>query len=92
MRVISLLIVLSAAALASGCYSFTGSSVPSHLKTIAIALFEDQSGFGEPGMREKFTRQLIELFTSDNSLELADRTTADSILEGTITSMRDEPA
>ena len=40
----------------SGCaYSFSGSSVPKHLKTIAIPLFEDQSGFGEPGLKENFT-------------------------------------
>lgn len=84
------LVVIAAAA--SGCYSFTGSSVPAHLKTIAIALFDDQSGFGEPGVREKFTNTLISLFTSDNNLEIAPKTTADSILEGTVTAIRDEPA
>ena len=58
----------------SGCaYSFTGASVPPHLKTIAIPLVDDQSGLGEPGLREKFTTELIQLFTSDNSLEVADR-------------------
>ena len=65
----------------SGCvYSFSGSSVPKHLKTIAIPLFEDQSGFGEPGLKENFTTSLINLFVNDNSLEVADRNTADSIL------------
>ena len=40
----------------AGCaYSFTGASVPSHLKTVAIPLVDDQSGFGEPGLREYFT-------------------------------------
>jgi hypothetical protein len=76
----------------SGCYSFTGSSVPKHLKTIAIALFDDQSGFGEAGVREQFTSKLIDLFTSDNNLEIADKTNADSILEGTVTAIRDDPA
>ena len=37
-------------------YSFTGASVPPHLKTVAIPLVDDQSGFGEPGLREDFTR------------------------------------
>src|SRR5512140_2014269 len=77
----------------AGCaYSFTGASVPSHLKTVAIPLVDDQSGFGEPGLREYFTNQLTTLFINDNSLEVADRTHADSILEGAITGVSDAPA
>jgi hypothetical protein len=77
----------------SGCaYSFSGSSVPPHLKTVAIPLFEDQSGFGEPGLRENFTKRLIDLFINDNSLEVADRNTADSILEGSILTVADAPS
>jgi Lipopolysaccharide-assembly len=77
----------------SGCvYSFTGSSVPKQLKTIAIPLFEDQSGFGEPGLKENFTTSLINLFVNDNSLEVADRNTADSILEGSIIAVQDAPS
>ncbi len=77
----------------SGCmYSFTGSSVPPHLKTIAIPLFEDQSGFGEPNLREDLTKQLINLFVNDNSLALADRSNADSMLDGTVTSVSDAPS
>ena len=77
----------------SGCvYSFTGSSVPKHLKTIAIPLFEDQSGFGEPGLKENFTTSLINLFVNGNSLEVADRNTADSMLEGSIIAIQDAPS
>ena len=77
----------------SGCaYSFSGSSVPKHLKTIAIPLFEDQSGFGEPGLKENFTTTLINLFVNDNSLQVADRNTADSILEGSIVTIQDAPS
>ncbi len=77
----------------SGCpYSFTGASVPSHLKTIAIPLIDDQSGFGEAGLREKFTTALTNLFISDNSLAVADRSTADAILEGVVTAVRDAPS
>ena len=75
-----------------GCYSFTGSSVPSHLKTVAIPLFEDVSGFGEAGLREKFTQELIQLFINDNSLEIGDRLTSDSVVEGSITSVVDVPS
>jgi len=74
----------------TGCpYSFTGASVPPHLKTVAIPLVDDQSGFGEPGLRERFTTELTNLFISDNSLEVADRNTSDSILEGVITRVTD---
>jgi hypothetical protein len=88
-------LVLGAVAVTSigGCaYSFTGASVPPHLKTIALPLVDDQSGFGEPGLREYFTTQLTNLFIGDNSLEVADRTHADSILEGAITGISDAPA
>jgi hypothetical protein len=95
-RVIGLLGVagaaLAGALLFGGCYSFTGASVPSHLRTVGIPLVDDQSGFGEPGLREQFTTTLTNLFISDNSLEVADRTTADAILEGVITSISDAPA
>ena len=77
--------------MAAGCYSFRGGSVPSHLKTVAIPLFDDQSGSGEPQLREAFTNALIEKFRQDNSLEIADKTHADSMIEGTIVSLRDEP-
>ena len=76
----------------TGCYTFTGASVPSNLKTIAIPLVDDQSGFGEPGLREQFTTALTNLFISDNTMEVADRTTADAILVGVITSVSDAPA
>jgi hypothetical protein len=92
MRVIVAFIVLVSLSGCAGCpYSFSGSSVPSHLKTIAIPLFDDQSGFGEPGLREKFTNRLINRFVQDNSLEVADKTRADSMLEGIIVAVRDEP-
>lgn len=76
-----------------GCpYTFTGASVPSHLKTIAIPLVEDQSGLGEPNLREQFTTTLTNLFINDNSLQIANQNTADSMLEGVILPVTDAPA
>ena len=76
-----------------GCpYSFTGSSVPPHLHTIAIPYADDKSGVGEPGLRETFTQMLIQKFIDDNSLKLSERNTADALLESTITSISDAPA
>jgi hypothetical protein len=78
---------------AIGCsYSFSGSSVPSHLKTVAIPLFEDQSGFGEAGLRERLTQKLMDLFINDNSLAIADRATSDAVVEGSIVAISDAPS
>ncbi|MBI3194133.1 MAG: LptE family protein [Ignavibacteriae bacterium] len=88
LSVVSLIFVVSFV----GCYSFTGASVPPHLKTIAIPLFDDQSGSGEPNLREQLTNKLQESFIRDNNFKLADKRTADALLEGTITSMPNEPA
>ena len=76
-----------------GCpYSFTGASVPENWKTIAIPLVEDQSGYGEPGLREEFTTLLTTLFINDNSLQVAERSSADVVLSGSITNVVDAPA
>lgn len=78
----------------TGCYgySFTGASVPPHLKTIAIPIAEDRSGSGEPGLREMFTEKLTRFFIEDNSLEVAERTNADAIVECSIVSLTSGPS
>lgn len=90
MRVFINIILLVLVVSSTGCYSFTGASVPSHLKTVAIPLMDDQTGLGEASLRERMTRTLTDLFIRDNSLEVADKSTADSILDGVIVSARDE--
>lgn len=85
-------LVVSAAFLLGCAYSFTGASVPSHLKTIAIPPVADQSGFGEPSLGDLMTTALTDQFITDNSLQVADRRTSDSILEGVITTVTDVPS
>ncbi len=86
-------IMLAASVLAGGCfYSFRGTSVPEHMKTIAIPVFDDQSGVGEAGLREKVTRDLTQLFINDNTLQVTDRRSANAVLEGSIASIQDQPA
>ena len=89
---VTLIVMILCAVSVSGCYSFTGSSVPVHLKTVAIPLFDDVSGFGEPNLREKLTQKVVDNTVNDNSLEVADRTSSDSIIEGTIVSVVDAPS
>lgn len=75
-----------------GCsYSFKGGTVPPHLKTVAIPVVDDVSGYGDPSLREQFTRELTQRFITDATLELADRNTADAVLEGSIVEVRDAP-
>lgn len=73
-----------------GCpYSFSGASVPPHLRTIAIPYTEDKSGAAEPGLREKFTENLTKKFIDDNNLKITDKTRADAVLETIIASVSD---
>ena len=92
MRILLGCVVAVLISLAVGCYSFTGGSVPPHLKTIGIPLVDDQSGFGEPGLRETFTTELTNLFIKDNSLEVTARTRADATLEGVLLPITDAPS
>jgi outer membrane lipopolysaccharide assembly protein LptE/RlpB len=90
-RVLIIFLGLAAVVSAAGCtYSFKGGSVPPHLKTLAIAIVQDQSGYGDPRLRDEFTNTLIERFTNDNTLTLVDQTGADALLETVITNVREE--
>jgi hypothetical protein len=69
-----------------GPYSFSSSGA-SHLKTVAIPIFQDRTS--EFGIKEELTERLIEQFTRDNTLRVTDRRSADSIIEGTILTVDD---
>jgi len=88
-RYVLLFIVTSLlfSAFACGHYSFSG-SMASHIKSIAIPLFEDRTA--EFGIKEELSDALIAEFTRDNTLKIADRRNADSILEGVIRQIRDQ--
>jgi Lipopolysaccharide-assembly len=77
--------------LISGCYSFTGGSLPPHLKTLAIPLADDTSGFGQAQLRETLTQQLIQNFRRDNAYTLVqDR--SDAVLTVAITNIAEATA
>lgn len=90
-RILLPILVIAAVILASpGCrYSFSGGSVPPNLNTIAIPIVQDQSGYGDPLLKDTFTERLVEIFTNDGSLTLAERGISDSILETVITNVRE---
>lgn len=85
-------LMIAAFAITACSYSFTGASVPPHLKTIAIPIFIDRSGSGEPDLRDEFTNLLTQKFLDDNSLQVTDKSNADALLDGTILSLTDSPA
>lgn len=88
-----LLLTVYCSLLLSGCYySFSGASVPPHLNTIAIPIVDDQSGYGDPTLRELFTNELVQRFRSDNTLEMGDASSADALLRGAIVSVREAAA
>jgi len=75
--------------LLGGCayYSFSGNTLPSYIKTVAIPLFEDQTS--EFGIKERLTDALISEFTRDNTLKISSQDEADSIIRGKILSVVD---
>ena len=73
-----------------GVYSFRGNNPPEGIKTLAVPIFEDVSGFSEAGLKENFTQSLKSKIINDNTFIIADKNTADGILRCTISSVRDE--
>jgi len=74
----------------SGCYSFTGASIPSHIHTIAIPLAEDISAFGQSELRQNLTQTLTNKFVREGSLQVASRSNGDALLTVTIDRITDE--
>lgn len=73
-----------------GYYSFSGSTLPGHIKTVHVPLFEDQTA--EFGIDQSLTDQIIESITKDNTLKIADRRRADALLTGKIVTVREKAA
>lgn len=85
---IQLICIFTASILISGCYSFTGATIPPHLKTLAIPTANDNSGFGNARLHDDLTGFLQKKFRSDNSFVLVqDR--SDARLSATIISIGD---
>ncbi|MCX6639885.1 MAG: LptE family protein [bacterium] len=74
----------------SGCfrYSFSG-AVPSHIKTVALPLFENKTA--EYGISEEITDKLTLAFQKDNTLKISSEQDADAILRGVLVKIDDVP-
>ena len=75
----------------AGCfkYSFTG-SLPSHINSVAVPLFENNTSFS--GVNQDLTNNVVDQFVSDNSLEVTSESQADIIISGSIGSIIQRPA
>lgn len=75
----------------TSCYSFTGGSIPAHLKTLSIPLADDTSGFGNAQLRESLTQQLVQAFRRENAFSLVQER-SDAVLEVSITNISENTA
>lgn len=82
--------LLITALFTGGCsiYTFSGSTLPSHLKTVDIPLFENQSM--EPDIAEEITQALNKQILEGNLLRIV-QNSGDATVTGTITSYLHEP-
>lgn len=84
----TLAILLGAAAcsLLSCAYTVRTRSLPAHLKTIAIPVFENSTT--EYRLEEELTTAVIDRFVRDNQLRVVDQRTANAVLRGRVVSYR----
>ncbi|MCU0608793.1 MAG: LPS assembly lipoprotein LptE [Chitinispirillaceae bacterium] len=72
-----------------GCiYSFTGSSLPAHLKSVEIPLFSNQSM--EPTIADEITQSISREIVSGNLLKVVERN-GSAIISGTVTAYANTP-
>ncbi|WP_425391323.1 LPS assembly lipoprotein LptE [Ekhidna sp.] len=85
LRIFSLLFLLVAIGLSSGCgvYSFTGASISPDVKTISIGTFYNNAPLGPSNMSVLFTENIKDYFQQNTSLELVDNN-GDLQIEGYI--------
>jgi hypothetical protein len=84
-RTLTLAALLTVLASASGscAYSVRQSSVPAHLRTIAVPVFEN--GTAEPNLDRDLTEAVIQRFIQNNALKVVGEEQAASVLRGRIT-------
>lgn len=66
-----------------GCYSFSGSNLPSYIKTVAVPTIENETL--EPGIEQEVTIGLTEEFVEDGRLKLGTTSSADARVDARLT-------
>jgi len=71
-----------------GIYTFSGSTLPSHLKTVDVPLFENRSM--EPDIADEISRELNRQILADNLLRIVSQE-GDATISGSVVSYQHEP-
>jgi hypothetical protein len=66
-----------------GCYSFSGSSLPAHIETVAIPTFANDTL--EPALGRALTDAVVEVFLNDGRLRIGSVSSAHAVVEGKAT-------
>jgi outer membrane lipopolysaccharide assembly protein LptE/RlpB len=72
------------AALVAGCGYTVRGHLPSDIKTVAVPILGNRTT--KPAVETELTRALADAFATDGRLKVVSRDTADSVLEGEVTS------
>lgn len=83
--------VIALSLILNACYSFTGGSIPEHLKTLQIVNVIDNSNYGNPIYKDDLTLKISNRFRNDNSFSLVNYP-GDAKLTVTISGITEEPA
>nr|BCX00973.1 MAG: hypothetical protein KatS3mg041_1019 [Bacteroidota bacterium] len=72
-------------------YSFTGASIPAHIRSVAISPFEIQAAGALPGLEQGLQEELVRRFSTQGGLRLLGPEEADAVLEGRLTAYGNQP-
>jgi len=61
----------------AGCYSFSGSNLPGHIKAVAVPTIKNSTL--QPGVEQELTQGIVDRFLSDGRLEIASQRTAEAV-------------
>ncbi|MEX0994570.1 MAG: LptE family protein [Balneolaceae bacterium] len=92
-KYITVLCIVCIFVLSAGCvqYSFTGTSIPSDVRTIYIPFFADRSSGGIGDLNDRLNRALINRFVNQSRLSLSSSAeNADAVIDGTIQGYRNQ--
>jgi Lipopolysaccharide-assembly len=76
-------LVLTVAVLGGGCGYTVRGTLPSHIKTVAVPVFRNNTS--EPAIEGFITRAVVEAFSTNGRLKVVGSDKADAILDGEIT-------
>lgn len=86
-------VIFAALMVFGGCtYSFRGASLPPGVHSVAVQVFDDRSGFGDPNLRTNLTNELTQKLVADNTLRVTNMSTADAAIVGVVNSVSNQPS